>query len=441
MNKFFFRNYSHKDYLILLITTFFLLISFITFLIDSKSKLISVIGLIITIFFVIKFIKNIPLFLIFLFFSLYNIDSVKFFYNNIDLTLWPDFQQKNIVNKVLLCNSLFIFSLGNYMPSKINSVGVSILKYSINNRFFFYLNLFVCILILFFSIRGQSIINGGVYGEAEKSPLNEYFILFYLFLFLTKPKELFYKFIILFFGFIYCVKNLLYGGRIEILQLILLTFYTIYVFEKKIKYSFFYLFILFAFYINLVINAVRSNPIDFISGNYVEYFDPTNFIFLDNDLSNLASNQGDVIQSSARILGLIQNNILSFSDRLLSFFSYLISPIVPSKFLPEYSNLASYKQDLYKSGGGGLISVYFFTWLGIIGPIISGVFIGYYIKSFYTKNTIYYKLYGLCLLITFPRWYAYNPIFLVKFCLYSVLLFFFISIFSKKFSNDSRCSS
>jgi hypothetical protein len=370
---------------------------------------------------------------------MYNIDSVKFYFTNIDLTLWPDFQQKEIINKVLLCNILFVFSLGNYIPSNIDKNEISIIKYSINNRFFFYLNLLICVLILLFSITGESIISGGVYGEAEKSPLNEYFILFYLFLFLTKPNFYLYKLIILFLGVIYCIKNLLFGGRIEVLQLFLLTFYILIVFEKKIKFSFFYLFILFAFYLNLVIDAIRSNPVDFISGYYLQYFDPRNFLFSDNNLTYLASNQGDVIQSSGRILGLIQNNILSFSDRLLSFFSYILSPIIPSKLLPEYSNLASYKQDLYRSGGGGLIGVYFYTWLGLVGPIISGIFIGYFIKSFYSKNSIYYKLYGLCILITFPRWYAYNPIFLVKFCLYSVFLFFLIMFFQNKNSYDS-CS-
>lgn len=245
MNKFFFRNYSKKDYLILFFTTVFLTIGFITFFINDKSNLISLIGLLITSFFVIKFFRSIPLFIMFLFFILYNVDSVKFFYTNIDLTLWPDFQQKDIINKVLLCNSLFIFCLGNYIPSSINNNHISIIKYSINNRFFFFLNLLICILIILFSISGESIINGGVYGEAQKSPLNEYFILFYLFLFLTKPKVFFYKNIILFVGFIYCFQNLIYGGRIEILQLCLLTFYTLYVFEKKINYSFFiYLFCL-----------------------------------------------------------------------------------------------------------------------------------------------------------------------------------------------------
>lgn len=440
MNKFFFRNYSKKDYLILFFTTVFLTIGFITFFINDKSNLISLIGLLITSFFVIKFFRSIPLFIMFLFFILYNVDSVKFFYTNIDLTLWPDFQQKDIINKVLLCNSLFIFCLGNYIPSSINNNHISIIKYSINNRFFFFLNLLICILIILFSISGESIINGGVYGEAQKSPLNEYFILFYLFLFLTKPKVFFYKNIILFVGFIYCFQNLIYGGRIEILQLCLLTFYTLYVFEKKINYSFFYLFILFAFYFNMVIDAIRSNPIDFISGYYLQYLDPRNLFFSDNNLTYLASNQGDVIQSSGRILGLIQNDILSFSDRLLSFFSYILSPIIPSKLLPDYSNLASYKQDLYRSGGGGLIGVYFYTWLGFLGPVVSGIFIGYYINFFYFKNSIYYKLYGLCLMISFPRWYAYSPIFLIKFCLYSVILFFIISIFSKHFSNDT-CSS
>jgi hypothetical protein len=291
-----------------------------------------------------------------------------------------------------------------------------------------------------FGISGDSLLDGGAYGSAEKSTWNEYFIMFFLFLILSLPNyTFFYKSLLTTLALLYAIKNLLYGGRIEVLQFFLLIFYVFYVFNQKIKYKWFYLFLFVALYFNEVTSAVRSSPMDFFSGNYWDYLNPLIFLKSDNSLGYLASNQGDVLHSSARILGLIENNVLGFWERIFSFLSYAYSPFVPAKFFPEYSNLALYKQDFYSSGGGGLIGVYFFAWLGFIGPVFVGLFIGYFIRCFYTKKSIYYKIYGATLLITFPRWYAYNPIFIVKFCFYSVFIFFMVSVFVKliKPKNDS----
>lgn len=434
-------SFSKKDISFFFLSTLLLGISVVTFLVDDKSKIISLVGFFITASFIFKFSKSIPLLIIFLFFLTYNIDSIKFFYTNIDLTAFPDFQQKDIVNKALVLNGLFVFSLGNYIPSKITENKVSVLDSSISNRFFFWLTFSVCVLILLFAIKGDSIFSGGLYGDAEKSPLNEYFILLYLLLFLVTPQRFLYKSILYSLGLLYCIKNLLFGGRIEVLQLFLLVFYLLFVLERKVKISAFYFFVLGGFYFNFVMEAIRSNPISFISGNYLDFLNPTNLVFTDNGLTYLASNQGDVLQSSGRILGLIQEGFLTYWQRILSFLSFIVSFFIPSKFLPDYANLASYKQDLFRSGGGGLIAVYFYAWLGIIGPVISGGFIGYFIRSLYANKSIYYKLYGLCLLITFPRWYAYNPIGLIKFCLYSVILFFVVTILSKNYKNDSCYSA
>ena len=433
--------FNFLDFAFSAICVVLLIISFGFYFSDNFSIAVSITGLIITFIFVIKFKKNIPLFIMFAFFLMYNIDAVRFYLTNVDLTLWPDFQQKNIVNKVIICNSLFITALGSSIPSNISKEKIFLFDYSLKNYFVFFCFFIVCIFIFLFGISGDSLLDGGAYGTAEKSTLNEYFIMFFLFLILSLPNyTFFYKLLLAILAFSYSLKNLLYGGRIEVLQLFLLLFYVFYVFNKRIKYKWFYLFVFVAFYVNEVTSAVRSNPIDFFSGNYWEYLNPLSFFKEDSSLGYLASNQGDVLQSSARILGLIENDILGFWERLFSFLSYVFSPIVPAKFFPEYSNLASYKQDLYRSGGGGLISTYFFAWLGFIGPIFIGLFIGYFIKCFYTKKSIYYKIYGATLLITFPRWYAYNPVFIVKFCFYSVLIFFMISFVVKliKTKNDTN---
>lgn len=407
---------------------------------NNFSVTVSIISLIITFIFVIKFKKNIPLFIMFAFFLMYNIAAVRYYLTNVDLAIWPDFQQKDIVNEVLIYNSLFITALGSSIPSNINNKKIFLLDYSLKNYFVFFIFFIICILIFLFGISGDSLLDGGAYGSAEKSTWNEYFIMFFLFLILSLPNyTFFYKSLLTTLALLYAIKNLLYGGRIEVLQFFLLIFYVFYVFNQKIKYKWFYLFLFVALYFNEVTSAVRSSPMDFFSGNYWDYLNPLIFLKSDNSLGYLASNQGDVLHSSARILGLIENNVLGFWERIFSFLSYAYSPFVPAKFFPEYSNLALYKQDFYSSGGGGLIGVYFFAWLGFIGPVFVGLFIGYFIRCFYTKKSIYYKIYGATLLITFPRWYAYNPIFIVKFCFYSVFIFFMVSVFVKliKPKNDS----
>jgi hypothetical protein len=442
MNRIFKENirFNLLDFAFSAISTILLILSLVFFFLDNHSVAVSIFGLIITIVFVIKFNKNIPLFIMFAFFLMYNVDAVRFYLTNVDLTLWPDFQQKNIVNEVIIYNSLFILALGSSIPSNINNGKIFLFDYSLKNIFVFFYFFIVCVLIFLFGISGDSLFDGGAYGSAEKSTLNEYFIMFFLFLILSLPKYNFrYASLLAILALSYSLKNFLYGGRIEVLQLFLLIFYVFYVFNKKIKYKWFYLFVFFAFYVNEVTTAVRSNPVDFFSGSYWEYLNPISFFKGDNDLGYLASNQGDVLQSSARLLGLIENNVLGLWERIFSFLSYIFSPIIPATVLPEYSNLASYKQDLYKSGGGGLIGAYFFVWLGFVGPIFIGLFIGYFIKCFYTKKSIYYKIYGATLLITFPRWYAYNPVFIVKFCFYSVFIFFMVSVIVKfiKAKNDS----
>lgn len=105
--------------------------------------------------------------------------------------------------------------------------------------------------------------------------------------------------------------------------------------------------------------------------------------------------------------------------------------------MPDFINLASYKQDIYQSGGGGLIAVYFYTWLSYIGPIVSGIFIGFSISTVFKNSSIAIKIYGLLILVTFPRWYAYNPIFLVKFCIYGVLLYLFFRLIHNNYFTKS----
>lgn len=416
-----------KKLFYLVLSSLLLFCIFLFYGLDTNSKYISIFSILICILFLFKFRRDLPILILFIFISSYSFQTYSFFFNGVFLTIWPDFQNPNMVNKVLLLDSIFIVSLGNSIKQNLSIIKLDFNRYIIRNYYLFYLNIIICISIIFWGIRGESLLQGAIYGSIEKSPLNEYFIVFFLIVNLTLPSEnRFNKFLLFILYLMYATKNVIYGGRIEVLQLTLLLIYLYWIIPGKVKKRLIYSILFFGIYAVSVVGRIRSNPIDFLEGNYFSYLNPLEIFSLGpSDAIYLNSNQGDVIQSSARILGLIDLSILDFSTRLISFAFYLFSAVLPSSILPDFSNLASFKQDIYRSGGGGLIAVYFYNWLSFIGPILSGIFIGYSINKVFNTSSIARKIYGLMILVTFPRWYAYNPIFLVKFCIYAVFLYLF----------------
>jgi hypothetical protein len=228
----------------------------------------------------------------------------------------------------------------------------------------------------------------------------------------------------LFLGLVvfFSIKNILFGGRIEVLQLLLLLFFIYLVIPKKIGLFTFFLFSIIILPLFSIIGFIRSNPTILLESDYIfSTFSNIEVFFLDVEYIN--STQGDVIQSSARLLGIVERGELQYVDRLVGFPGFLISSIVPSSFLPQHLNLSTYLQDRYRSGGGGLAPVYFFVWLGYLGPFIVGIWVGRVINLLNESKSRFFKIYSLLVLITFPRWYSYNPIFFVKFCLYGAIIY------------------
>jgi hypothetical protein len=290
-----------------------------------------------------------------------------------------------------------------------------------------------------FGLSGENIFISGTYANAEvvqKSTLHEYFILVFLFIMAYAPQGALYQRIIQLFLFIFTTKTLLYGGRVEVLQIFLLFFYVRYVFNNKIKLKSVILVIILGIYFSGLVSNIRANPLILFSNNFIDLFNPLNILFNQPENGIMSSTEGDVVQSSARIVGLVQSNEISLTKRIISFFNYLVSSIVPPSLLSEPTNLATYKQEIFHSGGGGLISTFFYVWLGYPGPVLIALMVGFLIRKFYLFNNNFYILYGICLLSMFPRWFSYNPIFLIKFCLYSIFLFIciiLIQILARKF--------
>ena len=264
----------------------------------------------------------------------------------------------------------------------------------------------------------------------SKSTMHEYFVLIFFFLIVYSSNSKWNKICLNILLISYILKTLLYGSRVEVLEILLLWFYLFFIYENKIKIRHLLFISLLGFYLINVVSNIRSNPVGFMRGDDIAtFFDPTTIFVNKSKQEIISSNEGDVIQSSARIIGLIDKNEISTTQRGLSFISYLVSPIIPSTLLPPYSNLSSFKQEYFKSGGGGLISTYFYTWLGYLGPVLIGLILAFSINKLYSNNSIYFYVYGTMLFVTFPRWFAYNPIMLIKFCLYSIVIAFFTNSF------------
>jgi hypothetical protein len=430
--------FQESDWLYFTIT-FVLFLCAVTDYFFGSLKVMSLSVVLINIVFVIKFHKQIPIFILFVFFFLYSKIFPLFFLQGYQISYWPDFQTTKAIGIVSMSHLLFLFFLGNSISSQYYKIDYDLKQVIKPDIYVFICLCFLGAILIVFGLSGENIFISGTYANAEvvqKSTLHEYFILVFLFIMAYAPQGALYQRIIQLFLFIFTTKTLLYGGRVEVLQIFLLFFYVRYVFNNKIKLKSVILVIILGIYFSGLVSNIRANPLILFSNNFIDLFNPLNILFNQPENGIMSSTEGDVVQSSARIVGLVQSNEISLTKRIISFFNYLVSSIVPPSLLSEPTNLATYKQEIFHSGGGGLISTFFYVWLGYPGPVLIALMVGFLIRKFYLFNNNFYILYGICLLSMFPRWFSYNPIFLIKFCLYSIFLFIciiLIQILARKF--------
>lgn len=428
---------SVTDWVILIFSSLLFVASIISYLFD-ETKILVFSSIAINILFLIKFYRNIPLFLLFAFILMYTRTFSYFLVDGINISFWNDFQTHWIVTKVLVNHLIFIFFLGNLVPSNLKN-NVDLKRFFKTQPLFFYIFISIGLLILVFGLSGQTLLQRSNYNDLDsvsKSTMHEYFIIVFLFIYLFSNNGKIHRLLISVLLVTYTLKTFLYGGRIEVVQLGLMYFFLHYVFRKRFRPIYVLFLVFFGVYVSGVISVFRSNPSILLEGNISQALSLSNLIVVDKDVDYISSNEGDVIQSSARMVGMIENGALTISDRIGSFFSYFLSPIVPQSLLPSYTNLSTFNQDLYRSGGGGLISTYSYVWMGYFGPVVIAIFVSFCIRVFFTRVNIYFGVYGICLLSTFPRWFAYNPIFLVKFCLYAVVLTFILVTIQRSFNKN-----
>lgn len=384
-------------------------------------------------------VRNNTFYLLFYFFCLfYTLALIPYYFFGVNVSAWKDFNEikyYNIATQIygVFLITPFLFNIKNYVNFE------QLLKFKKDkNSFAFGVFSVICLLIIVFGQSGSTIFESGGYGtgDSSKSTIYEYFIIFFLLAYYYSGGHNRFKNIILgFLATVYVFKSLLFGGRIEVVQFFLLILY-ISVLDYKVKISSFKIvvgvFIL--YYVNQVFSGIRSDPIYLLEGKYSYYLNPFSQ-YSNSNAQYISSNEGDVFQSSVRLIGLIENGLLDFSQRIFGFLGFILSIAVPSSWLPAQASLITYKKEIYNSGGGGLAPVYFFAYLSWIGPILISSYVFFVFKlALKKKDNIYIKFYCIMVFSTFPRWFAYNPIILFKLCLWIVpLLFFSKLIFRRAF--------
>lgn len=285
----------------------------------------------------------------------------------------------------------------------------------------FYILIILSLLFTIFGLQGDTILTSGSYGNAlatrESSSVFSYAIITITlaYVYAGNKKRLIIVYSLVAF---YSIKILLFGGRIEAIQLWIALF--------LIKFRFVW---------SRKIILLSAGGAYFLMSLWSVYRADTSVSLFNIDNDTLRLTGGDVYYASMRILYLIDQGVLSIADRAEAFLYYLSSSILPFRVLPDIANLSVYLSDQYASGGGGLAPVFFFAFGGIPMVIIAAALISYFLNRMH-KNKYYY-FYGIMLVATVPRWFAYYPIQPIKFCVYAVLLFAITENILKRFLNTN----
>lgn len=422
------KNIKSIDAYLLGAITFLLAISTIFHAFDQSSPIIWLACTTSCTLLVVRHIKTPPIFILTSYFLYFATSPYYFYIKGIPLTGWSEFQSFKYFSPVIYYLNWFVLTFSICITGITKTKIISIKeKFSKPYNAGFFVSLIFCLLTLVFGLSGDTILDAAYYqGETDRSALHEYFIapFFSLLIFADhqrKSQTIIIK--ILLIGFV--LKTFLYGGRIEVLQIALLYIYYQYNFLVRVQLWKLVASAIAAYLTLTIVGLARSDIFGIIEG-FQSFDQLLNLIFPNHEPQYISNTSSEVIYSSARLHGLVDIGAITSTERALSFFTFLFNSLAPSSFWPDYANLSRFKSDIHSSNGGALISSYFYVWLGFLGPALAGIFTGIAARQILRGAGRYFYVYAVLVLITFPRWFTYNPTGLLKFCLIGTLLIFIL---------------
>lgn len=281
----------------------------------------------------------------------------------------------------------------------------------------------VLLLILIFAFGRPSTI-----GErGTPTPLYEYSIILFIIGYYYTGNSTILRRILSIILFLFAFQNLIYGGRITALQLLIVYYFSV-LFNKISLKNTFYLGIV-MFVIMSIIGVYRGEIIN-INKNGFEVVTSIiedmkkNMLVLDTAYSAYFTS-----------LTFIEvKDMLSFNTQIELLINYIKYTILGGGV--ANSNLSIFTRQYFVHYFGGLLPFYFYFWLGWIGVIIPSYIVSLYYNNrgkSTRKNNAYLNMLGLYFVVTTPRWYLYAPtqlfrgmiIFTVVFYIFKVLYLIF----------------
>jgi hypothetical protein len=362
--------------------------------------------------------NNQPVLIFYIFIFTYLLYLLPYYMWGTKFNGYKEFAEDRYYAATMRIYSLFIFFIyvfGSIKQKKLFPSSSGELRWIIKNDLVFYLSFALMLLIIFYAIRGQNILDSGGYGQGnvQVSGLIEYFyIILILAVISSKQSSGIKSLMITVCVFIYCLRVVLYGSRIPVIQLAILIF--IIFFNKRFTNRTVIAFTIVGLVFNELFSLIRSNPyqiVNIFSGSF-------------GVPKLILSNQGDVFYATTVFIGLKDKGVLDIVFSIKSFFGFLLSLFFPSNSLWPETRISSYISGISPLGGGGLFPGYFYLWFGYPGVILSSFLVHKILKE--ADNLSLNSPKGVFIILamsTFPRWFAYSPINLYKLCLWGIFAF------------------
>ncbi len=420
--------YIKKSFLIKLI---FILINVSLIILSSffvLGKTLLIMAILTNVYIIWEMRRIQPAVLMGVFFLSYLLYLIPYYYDDYIISAHTQYYRRDLYDQVLGIHLLFLSSFLLFLKSNLNRNSLKIRDLiKPNNNIVIFLLLYLIMLAIVLSIKGQSVI-GGTYStyidnlEGQGGSV-EYFYIFFVIAFFFTDRPFLRNSLLLLVAY-YCFMTITRGYRIQFVQMVILVF--VLFFDGKFKTIYMMIFAFLGFIIAEIVNLLK------MMGSLT--LEDTLALFEKSDKGIIISNQTDVFYSSVVFLGLIQDGIFSLGLRIWSTIGFIWNWFVPSSFVWIEARVPMFASTFTSLGGGGLVSAYFFVWFGYLGPILIGFCLAFLFNSTYSSaDKKKFKIITILVLSLYPRWFAYDPAnFLIRLSLYIYILYIGFLLFNNQ---------
>jgi hypothetical protein len=400
------------------------------FISDSAIQVVMVTITLVSIRMIVLYRNVQPVFIFYVFHLTYILMLIPYFMFGIPITPHSEFQIAKYMNSTLMVHGAFVFALYLFSDLKIPNRSIvfseNLPKRSDAAVYLLLTGIMMAIIVSMqvgtvnlYSIDADQ--GWAAYTEnISGSGAPEYFLVFFLAAFIFRRKLCSKQILI---G-VFCTFSYLgftRGMRVSLLMPILLIFALL--FDGKFKTRHILLVAVVGMILLQAAGYARSGRRDVVE------------LLSIYSAGQLLTNQGEVFYTSDVIVSSIIDGICGPKERIFSLIAASLQIILPPRIgLGNEGKPALYVYELTGrlAGGGGLISTFFYFWMGYLGVVLIAFFLAMVTNRAIKKPTSQLSIYIICVYSFYPRWLVYDPInFLFRLPLYAIGLYLLLMEFHR----------